>query len=47
MSEIGPGIVGISSGPHVEMGFCDASGTPLGGGTASTMMSLLRSAYGG
>jgi septal ring factor EnvC (AmiA/AmiB activator) len=47
MSEVGPGIVGISSGPHVEMGFCDSSGAPLGGGTASTMLSLLHSAYGG
>jgi murein DD-endopeptidase MepM/ murein hydrolase activator NlpD len=47
MSEVGPGIVGISSGPHIEIGFCDSSGAPLGGGTASTMMSLLQSAYGG
>ncbi|MDQ6776235.1 MAG: peptidoglycan DD-metalloendopeptidase family protein, partial [Actinomycetota bacterium] len=47
MSEVGPGIVGISSGPHVEMGFSDASGTPIGGGSASTMDSLLQSAYGG
>jgi murein DD-endopeptidase MepM/ murein hydrolase activator NlpD len=44
ISEIGPGIVGISSGPHIEIGFCDASGAPLGGGTASTMLSLLDSA---
>jgi murein DD-endopeptidase MepM/ murein hydrolase activator NlpD len=47
MSEVGPGIVGISSGPHVEMGFSDASGTPIGGSSASTMDSLLQSAYGG
>jgi murein DD-endopeptidase MepM/ murein hydrolase activator NlpD len=47
MSEVGPGIVGISSGPHVEIGFCDASGTPIGGGSASTMESLLQGAYGG
>jgi murein DD-endopeptidase MepM/ murein hydrolase activator NlpD len=47
MSEVGPGIVGISSGPHVEMGFSDASGTPVGGGSASVMYSLLRGAYGG
>jgi murein DD-endopeptidase MepM/ murein hydrolase activator NlpD len=47
MSEVGPGIVGISSGPHVEIGFCDASGTPVGGGSASTMESLLQGAYGG
>jgi murein DD-endopeptidase MepM/ murein hydrolase activator NlpD len=47
MSEVGPGIVGISTGPHIEIGFCDSSGAPLGGGTAPTMMSLLRAAYGG
>jgi murein DD-endopeptidase MepM/ murein hydrolase activator NlpD len=47
MSSIGPGIVGISTGPHIEIGFCDSSGTPVGGGTASEMMSLLRSSYGG
>ncbi len=37
MSEVGPGIVGISSGPHVEIGCCDGSGTPIGGSSASTM----------
>jgi murein DD-endopeptidase MepM/ murein hydrolase activator NlpD len=47
MSSIGPGIVGISTGPHLEIGFSDSSGTPVGGGTASQMMSLLRSSYGG
>ncbi len=46
MSSIGPGIVGISTGPHLEIGFSDASGSPIGGG-ASTMMSLLQSSYGG
>jgi murein DD-endopeptidase MepM/ murein hydrolase activator NlpD len=45
MSEVGPGIVGISSGPHVEIGFSDASGTPVGGGSASVMYSLLRASY--
>ncbi len=47
MSSIGPGIVGISTGPHLEIGFADSSGSPIGGGSASTMMSLLQSAYGG
>jgi murein DD-endopeptidase MepM/ murein hydrolase activator NlpD len=47
MSSIGPGIVGISTGPHLEIGFSDSSGTPIGGGTASQMMSLLHSSYGG
>ena len=47
MSSIGPGIVGISTGPHIEIGFSDGSGTPVGGGSASTMMSLLQGSYGG
>jgi peptidoglycan hydrolase CwlO-like protein len=46
MSSIGPGIVGISTGPHLEIGFADSSGSPIGAG-ASTMMSLLHAAYGG
>ena len=47
ISEVGSGIVGISTGPHLEIGYCDSSGTPLGGGTAPQMMSLLQSSYGG
>ena len=47
MSSIGPGIVGISSGPHLEIGFADASGSPIGDQTAGTMLSLLQAAYGG
>jgi hypothetical protein len=47
MSSIGPGIVGISTGPHLEIGFADSSGSPIGGGSASAMMSLLQGAYGG
>ncbi len=45
MSSIGPGIVGISTGPHVEMGFADSSGNPIGPGSAPTMMALLRASY--
>jgi murein DD-endopeptidase MepM/ murein hydrolase activator NlpD len=45
MSSVGPGIVGVSSGPHLELGFCDASGNPIGPRTASTMLSLLQAAY--
>jgi murein DD-endopeptidase MepM/ murein hydrolase activator NlpD len=45
MSSIGPGIVGISTGPHLEIGFCDSAGSPIGPQTAGTMMSLLQSAY--
>jgi murein DD-endopeptidase MepM/ murein hydrolase activator NlpD len=47
ISEVGAGIVGISTGPHLEIGFADASGTPVGGGSASTMHSLLLGAYHG
>ena len=47
ISEVGAGIVGISSGPHLEIGFCDSSGTPLGAQTAPEMLALLRAAYGG
>ena len=46
ISEVGSGIVGISSGPHLEIGFADSSGSPIGPSSASTMMSLLRSAFG-
>jgi murein DD-endopeptidase MepM/ murein hydrolase activator NlpD len=46
ISQVGDGIVGISSGPHLELGFADASGSPIGPSSAPTMMSLLRSAYG-
>ena len=47
MSSIGPGIVGISSGPHLELGFADSSGSPIGDQTAGTMLSLLQAAYNG
>jgi murein DD-endopeptidase MepM/ murein hydrolase activator NlpD len=43
MSSIGPGIVGISTGPHLEIGFADSSGSPIGPGSAGAMMSLLQS----
>ncbi len=46
ISEVGSGIVGLSSGPHLEIGFADSSGSPIGPSSASTMMSLLRSAFG-
>jgi murein DD-endopeptidase MepM/ murein hydrolase activator NlpD len=47
IGEVGAGIVGISTGPHLEIGFCDGSGTPLGPQTAPTMLALLQAAYGG
>jgi murein DD-endopeptidase MepM/ murein hydrolase activator NlpD len=45
MSSVGPGIVGISTGPHLEIGFCDSSGAPIGSQTAGAMMSLLQASY--
>jgi murein DD-endopeptidase MepM/ murein hydrolase activator NlpD len=45
MSSVGPGIVGISTGPHLEIGFADSSGSPIGPQTAGTMLALLQSAY--
>jgi murein DD-endopeptidase MepM/ murein hydrolase activator NlpD len=45
MSSIGPGIVGISTGPHLEIGFADSSGSPVGSQSAGTMMSLLQASY--
>jgi murein DD-endopeptidase MepM/ murein hydrolase activator NlpD len=47
ISEVGSGIVGISSGPHLEIGFADAAGSPIGSQTASQMMSLLQSSFAG
>jgi murein DD-endopeptidase MepM/ murein hydrolase activator NlpD len=44
MSSVGPGIVGISTGPHLEIGFADSSGGPTGSGSG-TMMSLLQGSY--
>jgi peptidoglycan hydrolase CwlO-like protein len=45
MSSVGPGIVGISTGPHLEIGFADSSGSPIGSQTAGTMLSLLQASY--
>ncbi|MDQ6834710.1 MAG: peptidoglycan DD-metalloendopeptidase family protein [Actinomycetota bacterium] len=45
ISEVGSGIVGISSGPHLEIGFADSSGAPVGPGSASAMMALLRGSF--
>lgn len=46
ISQVGYGIVGISTGPHLEIGFADSSGNPIGPSTATTMLSLLTAAYG-
>lgn len=47
ISQVGYGIVGISTGPHLEIGFADSSGSPIGSSSAPRMLSLLRAAYGG
>jgi murein DD-endopeptidase MepM/ murein hydrolase activator NlpD len=46
ISEVGYGIVGLSTGSHLEIGFADSSGSPIGPSSAPAMMSLLRAAYG-
>jgi murein DD-endopeptidase MepM/ murein hydrolase activator NlpD len=46
ISQVGYGIVGISTGPHLEIGFADSSGGPVGPSSAPAMMSLLQAAYG-
>jgi murein DD-endopeptidase MepM/ murein hydrolase activator NlpD len=47
ISQVGYGDVGISTGPHLEIGFADSSGSPIGPSSAPAMMSLLRGAFGG
>jgi murein DD-endopeptidase MepM/ murein hydrolase activator NlpD len=47
ISQVGYGIVGISTGPHLEIGFADSSGGPVGPASAPAMMSLLQASYGG
>ena len=46
ISQVGYGDVGISTGLHLEIGFADSSGSPIGPSSAPAMMSLLRAAYG-
>jgi murein DD-endopeptidase MepM/ murein hydrolase activator NlpD len=45
ISEVGSGIVGISTGPHLEIGFADSSGSPIGSQFAVKMMSLLKASH--
>jgi murein DD-endopeptidase MepM/ murein hydrolase activator NlpD len=47
ISEVGDGDVGVSSGPHLEIGFADSSGSPIGSHKAPQMLSLLQAAYAG
>ena len=45
ISQVGYGIVGISTGPHLEIGFADSSGSPIGPSSAPAMMALLQASY--
>ncbi|MFZ0040881.1 MAG: hypothetical protein WAK93_06225 [Solirubrobacteraceae bacterium] len=46
ISTVGAGVIGTSTGPALEIGFADTSGTPLPGGGAK-LMPLLRAAHRG
>ena len=46
IARVGGGIVGDSSGPHLQIGFTDAGGTPLGSDATRRMLGLLHAAYG-
>lgn len=46
LARVGAGIIGASTGPHLEIGFADAAGTPLGPTSAHQMLALLRIASG-
>jgi murein DD-endopeptidase MepM/ murein hydrolase activator NlpD len=45
IGEVGAGIVGISTGPHLEIGFASSGGSPIGPSSAPGMMQLLRGSY--
>jgi murein DD-endopeptidase MepM/ murein hydrolase activator NlpD len=47
VTQVGYGDVGISTGPHLEIGFADSSGSPVGPSSAPAMAGLLHGAYGG
>ncbi len=46
VGQVGAGIVGMSSGPHLEIGFSDVRGTPVAG-SSGTMLAFLHSAVSG
>jgi murein DD-endopeptidase MepM/ murein hydrolase activator NlpD len=45
LARVGDGTIGTSAGPHLEIGFADSSGAPLGSVTGGQMLTLLRAAY--
>jgi murein DD-endopeptidase MepM/ murein hydrolase activator NlpD len=45
LARVGDGSIPTSSGPHLEIGFADSGGAPLGAATAHQMLTLLRAAY--
>jgi murein DD-endopeptidase MepM/ murein hydrolase activator NlpD len=45
LARVADGTVGTSAGPHLEIGFADSSGAPLGSASARQMLTLLRSAF--
>ena len=45
LARVGAGTIGTSAGPHLEIGFADSSGAPLGSASARQMLTLLRAAY--
>jgi murein DD-endopeptidase MepM/ murein hydrolase activator NlpD len=44
IGEVGAGRVGISTGPHLEIGLANATGNPIGRSTASTVKTFLTGA---
>jgi hypothetical protein len=45
LARVGNGSIGSSTGPHLDIGFADPSGAPLGGSAARRMRALLAAAY--
>jgi murein DD-endopeptidase MepM/ murein hydrolase activator NlpD len=45
LARMADGMIGTSAGPHLEIGFADSSGAPLGSASARQMLTLLRSAF--